>query len=411
MQRKLSYIFLKQSAQLRSYFGELCLDVPYPDEFAAVFSEIDAKQNGNVEFCTSPRYKRESFCSRILSWLAYMMAALRFSLSCKGRPLLFIVAQPPMLPLLGYLEKKLLGRRYVVWVDDLFPDVLIRRGLLRRSGSVARMWRALNRLTLAHAEHIFTLSPQMLENLRQYLGPDADVSIIPTWVDTDVIRPVPKIGNAWAIGHGLADKLTVMYSGNFGDTHDLDPLLAAARQLSHRPELRFVFIGTGPKWEVLRQSVAECCDNNIVVLPWQPAEVLGQSLASADIAFVSLGEGIEGVSMPSKTHYAMAAGCAILASCSEHSDLDALVKRFACGISVRPGSVCELVAAIEKLYSNPQFLETCQANARAAAVECYSRHVNAPLVRKALANIPGKGVRANRKQEIGVESEHHQYGR
>jgi glycosyltransferase involved in cell wall biosynthesis len=399
MSGKAHYLFLKQSAQYRSYFGELCLDVPHPDEFAVVYSEIDAGAKGNVQFCTGPGYRRESFRSRILSWLKYFMAALRFSLCYEGRPLLFIVAQPPILPLLGYLEKKILGRSYVVWVDDIYPDVLIRRGVLKRSGLVARLWRVFNRITLGDADHIFTLSPQMLGTLQQYLSPDIPASVIPTWVDTEAVHPVPKACNPWALKHGLADKLTILYSGNFGDTHDLEPLLTAARQLRNQSDLRFVFIGTGHKWEALRKSVAENGDTNIMVLPWQPAEVLTQSLASADIAFVSLGKGVEGISMPSKTYYAMSAGSAILASCSEQSDLDLLVKRFACGVSVRPRSVSELVAAIENLSGNLHILRSCQANARAAAVEHYSRPKNVPLIREALAAIPGRSSREIREQE------------
>lgn len=379
-----SYLFLKQSANLRSYFGELCLDVPESSQSATVYSEIDAGQLENIRFVPGPKYHRHSFAARVLSWLAYFAAAVRFSFSIKGRPLLFIVAQPPFLPLLGYLQKKLLGRPYVVWIDDVYPDVLARKGIIRADGWLDRTWGAFNRITLSSAAHVFTISPQMLSTVRKYLASGASATIVPTWVDTDAIYPIHGPQNAWARQHGLEDKFVVMYSGNFGQTHDVDTLLAAARELRTQKDVCFVLIGAGSKWEEVRKTSAEEGDPNVVVLPWQPSEVLAQSLSSADIAFVSLDKGMEGISMPSKTYYAMSAGTAILASCLENSDLGELVTRCQCGVVVQPGSVSDLVSAVEYLRSHPGELASYKRNSRTAAVESYSRQANVEVVRRVL---------------------------
>jgi glycosyltransferase involved in cell wall biosynthesis len=381
------YLFLKQSATLQSYFGELCLDIPRPGMAATVFSEIEEGQIGNIRFQTGPKYNRCSFGARVLSWAAYFGAASRFSFCVKGRPLLFIVAQPPFLPLIGYLQKKMLGRQYVVWIDDVYPDTLIRKGELRANGWVARLWMAFNRKTLGNSEHIFTLGPQMLEVVRQYLNAGFPATIIPTWVDTDVIHPVPMSENTWAKRLGLEDKFTIMYSGNFGETHELESLLEAASRLHARADLRFVLIGAGARWDSVRKSVAEHSHTNIIVLPWQPVEVLSESLSSADVSFVSLGEGIEGVSMPSKTYYAMAAGAAIMASCVYESDLGEVVRRSACGVIVRPNCVEDIVVAIQHLSSDPVKLKAFKENARYAAVNYYSRRMNAELVRETVERI------------------------
>jgi len=227
----------------------------------------------------------------------------------------------------------------------------------------------------------------MLKVVQNYLTPGFPATIIPTWVDTDAIHPVPKLENAWAKEHGFEDKFTVMYSGNFGETHEVNLLLEAARQLRSRSDLHFLLIGAGAKWELIRKSVEEHDDANVTVLPWQPVEVLSESLASADVSFVSLGEGIEGVSMPSKTYYAMATRCAIMASCVEQSDLAEVVTGAACGVIVRPNVVEDIVSAIEYLSSHPVEMETYKENARRAAVGAYSRKVNTRLVREIVERI------------------------
>ncbi|KKL81786.1 hypothetical protein LCGC14_1991270, partial [marine sediment metagenome] len=47
---------------------------------------------------------------------------------------------------------------------------------------------------------------------------------------------------------------------------------------------------------------------NVTLLPFQPFDVLPLSLASADCVITCLDEGYEGLSVPSKTYYALAAG-------------------------------------------------------------------------------------------------------
>lgn len=393
MYRNPDYLFFKQSAALRSYFGEICLDVPRPAMSAVVFSEMRENPIGNVRFVTGPGYDRGSFPKRMISWIKYVIAAVGFSLRVSGRPLVFIIAQPPFLTILGYLHKKLCGRHYVVWVDDVYPDVLVRRGLISSSGWIARTWRALNRVTFGYADHVFTLSPHMLATVQQYLPAGFPATIVPTWVDTDIIHPVPKPENVWAEQHGFRGKTIVMYSGNFGETHDVDTLLEAARQLKTRRDLAFVLIGAGAKWEAIRRSASSSDETNVHVLPWQPSQVLPQSLSSADIAYVSLDEDIDGISMPSKTYYAMAAGAAILASCATGSDLAQIVSRHACGAVVKPRCVSELVHAIEDLCEHSAKLAKCKANARAAAVDRFSRKVNAKILREILEEIVSRKSR------------------
>jgi lipopolysaccharide/colanic/teichoic acid biosynthesis glycosyltransferase/glycosyltransferase involved in cell wall biosynthesis len=384
MYRSPDYLFLKQCGMVRSYFGEICLDVPRPGTSAIVYSEIRHDPIGGVRFVTAPQYDRSSFIGRVISWVKYLAGALGFSLNVTGRPILFIIAQPPFLPLLGYVHKKLFGRRYVVWVDDVYPDVLVRRGIISAHGWADRAWSAFNRVAFGNAEHVFTLSPNMLATVRRYLPHGFPATIVPTWVDTEIVYPVPKHENAWSAQQGLNDKKVVMYSGNFGETHDLDALLDAARRLRARRDLVFVLIGTGTKWEALRSSVAAGEDPNVRVLPWQPSKILHESLSAADMAYVTLAEGIEGISMPSKTYYAMAAGSALLASCTDHSDLAHIVRGCECGIIIKPGSVDDLVRAIEDLCDHPSRLDIYKANARTAAIERYSRSINGKILRETL---------------------------
>ena len=83
-------------------------------------------------------------------------------------------------------------------------------------------------------------------------------------------------------------------------------------------------IGTGSRWNDLQQAAQRL--SNLTLLPWQPEEMLPYSLSAGDVAVVSLGQGFEGVSMPSKTQYAMAAGSAILGLSHPSSDIKEVIE-------------------------------------------------------------------------------------
>ena len=82
-------------------------------------------------------------------------------------------------------------QRYILLFYDLYPEALERFAGLSPRSWVSRGWRAMNRAAVRHADEVITISPQLAQTVAQYLPVD-QVRVIPTWVDTDVIRPLPK---------------------------------------------------------------------------------------------------------------------------------------------------------------------------------------------------------------------------
>lgn len=384
---ELRFLFFKQTSPFQSYFTELCVDVAAPDNPSIVFSDIESADVGTVSFRVGPRYERKTLMSRLLSWLRYFCQATRFAFGVRGKPVIFMVSQPPFLPLLGYLQKKLLGRPYVIWVDDVYPDAIERKGLLKHGSVILRLWRGFNHVVFAEAAAVITLGPYMKELVEQYVPRSIPVTVIPTWVDTDFILPVAKDGNPFASDHGQTTKTTVMYSGNLGLTHDVNSILEAARRLRSRSDLHFMIIGAGPRWSEIAESIERNGNTNITLLPLQAESILPFSLATADIALVSLETGMEGISMPSKTYYCMAAGAAIVGICPERSDLAYVIREHDCGASIAPGDADGLARIIDRLSASPNELARLRRNARTAAVQTFSRDVNTRTVRDTLMQL------------------------
>ena len=352
-----------------------------PGLFDAAVHVVSAVPNDN-----------RSTVARLSGWLRYLTVAFRDIWSRPRGTLLFIVTNPPPAPLLGALAKKWRGQRYVLLYYDIYPEALERFSGLSPQSPLSGILRAVNRLAISQADRVFTISEDMAATLRKYpsVGSIAcSPVIIPTWVNVERIRPMAKSVNWFAQKHGQVDKLTVLYSGNMGQVHDLSMLPAIAERLAEYPDIHFMLISDGAKRAELEADCRRRRLTNVTILPLQPEEVLPYTLACGDIGIVSLAAGAEGISMPSKTYFTMAAGSALVGLSSRDSDLAKVIRRFDCGVNVLPGDVDAAVSALLSYHSQRALLERHRSNARLAAETHYSHTVCVSQMLETLQEVMG----------------------
>jgi glycosyltransferase involved in cell wall biosynthesis len=193
------------------------------------------------------------------------------------------------------------------------------------------------------------------------------------WANTEWIKPVAKADNEFAKKYGQVGKLTVMYSGNLGNTHDIETILAAAKELREHDSIHFIIIGEGAKRKIVEESKREDNLKNLTILPFQPESLLPVTLPTADISIITLDKGSEGLSVPSKTHYYMAAGSALLGICDQNSEVAQIINRHNCGFVVSPGDKDSMAKNILNLFNDKVKLENYKTDSREAAEKYYSR--------------------------------------
>jgi glycosyltransferase involved in cell wall biosynthesis len=324
----------------------------------------------NLIMINAPEYNNKSYFSRFRSWLSYFIYTLFILRNIKGKPVLVISSNPPFLPLIGYLYQKFRSWKYIVWVLDVYPDALVQNGLISQTNPVYKMWGSLNRKMYSHAKNIITLGHIMAKKTSKYVDPSHKIEVIPNWVNVKQYRPIPKSENWFAKKHFDLNNLSVIYSGNLGLTHDVNTIFKGIELLQGRKDISFTIIGGGARQEAaISQSKLL---TNLKYLPFQPEEILPFSLASADVAIVCLGSGTEGISMPSKSYFSMATGCAILSISEGENDLKHTVEKQNCGINIGNGDIDGFVNAIMKLKNDEVFLKSCKENSRKASLKYFS---------------------------------------
>jgi hypothetical protein len=103
-----------------------------------------------------------------------------------------------------------------------------------------------------------------------------------------------------------------MYAGNHSPCHPLHTLIEAARQLSARNDIMFLFVGGGSEQEKVRQFAAKHELKNIRCLPYQREETLSASLSAADLHTVVMGDPFVGIVHPCKLYNILRVGSPFL---------------------------------------------------------------------------------------------------
>lgn len=398
-QKEASQIDTPQIVFLNQYAGplfrELAEDLVKELGSGALFTghvdEIRQSLPTDLRLVPSPDQRTTSGLARILSWLAYMVFVWPRLWARRKAPLLFVVSNPPTLPWLGYLARRLWGQRYVVLVYDVYPEMLISFDGLAAQGLVARLWHRLNKLAFEQSEAVFTIGDYMARTLDAMYDPAKTAAgqtiVIPNWADPDLIRPLEKEKNWFAREHGQIGRLTVLYAGTLGLKHNVQAMIDAAQQLKHLGDLHFMFIGRGAGYNHLAQLIEDQQLRNTTLLPFLPESDIPYSLAGGEVAVVALDRGGEGVYFPGKTFYAMAAGSALLALCSDENEVADIIRTYECGLVVPPDDVEAFVRAVDRFRQDKEFLATCRRNARLAMEQHFSRCVCTPMYLEHLREI------------------------
>lgn len=361
-------LFRELADDVARYYGGADLVTGAIDDSArAVTAELTVTK--------APSYNRRNVVTRAVSWFLFFIVALHHALRSRRGQLLFIVSNPPFLPLVGWLSSVLRGQHYCILVYDVYPALLVNLGKLAHNGLVARLWQAFNRMVWSRSAAVMTIGPYMAENIRNeapQLRSDL-FKIVPMWCDCDFIKPIPKADNPFVTELGWQDRKIILYSGNLGNTHNLTGLLAAAFKLKNRPDIGFLIVGSGALWGQVEHTVAEQRLTNVKLLPWQPEDKLPYTQAAGDISVISIEPTIAGYMLPGKTFYYLAAGSALIALAAAKSELTDIIEGGRCGVRLDPDDGDGIAAAIVGLVDEPERLLEYQLRSRHLAETQYSR--------------------------------------
>ena len=356
-------VFVNQSS------GYLMIDIV--NAYAEVYDEVELLA-GSVKvterhLCEKVKlkkiiaYDRSSSFKRLITWSFASLQVFSLLLFKYRHFEIVYVTNPPM----AYLSSLVLRNPFSLIVYDTYPDALKNIGV-SKSNILYKLWAKWNRKLFAKSIKIVTLSEGMADCLSNYVNRDK-IIVVPNWASKESFKPIPKQSNSFVMEHGLENKFTVLYSGNMGYTHNVERIIEVAQQLNMNKDIHFMLIGDGKKKQDMIDKANEYGLSNITFLDWQPVDVLPLSLASADLAIISLNSETARVSVPSKTYNLLAVGVPLLVIAPKESEIGSLVSKYDNGKCFKTDDIDNMVKYIEQLSTNKILRQRLSENSLAAS--------------------------------------------
>ncbi|QDA30479.1 glycosyltransferase family 4 protein [Thermococcus indicus] len=282
-----------------------------------------AKREGNViRLFTYQPSENASSLERVLYYTIFpVLAVLWLILRRNEVDAVMITSPPPQLYLVA-LTAKLLKKKVIVDVRDLFLDVSVGLGFIKHGTVVEKLFRFLEYSALNFADAVTVVTPMIRKRLAETYGMNPEKCyIVPNGVDLDLFgcdkpRKYPRMVYAGYFGHAQdfktfleaysrldeKDRLPIILAGS-GET--LQDVLAMIEKLGLSGWVRYA--GMLPREEVVKLL----CSSLIGVAPIKANESLKYAIPSkiyeylaCGLPFVGVGRGeIERVALESK------AGC------------------------------------------------------------------------------------------------------
>lgn len=289
--------------------------------------------------------------------------------------MLLVVTTPPSLPFVAAAAALVRGAAYTLLIHDNYPEILIAAKKTKPDSLIVRLNQFANRWLYKYASRIIVVGRDMEELIRRKTsGLDIPVTTIQNWGENDDVVPLPKAENALLKELGLIDKFVFLYAGNMGHPNDIESIVIAADTLAdERPDIHFLFLGAGAKRKWLEKRIAASGVNNITLLDPRPRSEQINFLNACHVTIVSLVSRMLGVSMPSRTYNALAAGKPLLALTEPRSEVALTIEDDNVGWIVPPEDPRRLVETILKIYDRRADLPTMSARARSAAEKRFSQ--------------------------------------
>ena len=308
------------------------------------------------------------FVGRATNYVSYFASAAVKGLAIRRPDVVVALTDPPIIGIAALAAAANARAPFVFLCEDIFPEVA---ALLEdfHSDTVDAALTQVNRYLVRKATRIVVLGETMKRRLVDGKGADpSKVTVIHNWADCGRVAPGPR-DNPFARQHGLVDRFVVLHAGNIGLSQELDIVLHAAEQLRDRPDVVFVFVGDGAKKKELQDIAARRDLRNVVFLPFQPREMMGQSYATADASLVSLKRGLAGVIVPSKVYNILASGRPCIAAVEQDCEVADIIRRHNCGFVIGPGDASALRARILELAADRERGVAMGMRARCAALQ------------------------------------------
>lgn len=355
----------------------VCVLCGYPKEYSRYkkvpFKEIH--EGIEINRLNYIQLKRSNLLGRLINYFSFTVSVLTRFISIRKYKTIIVYSNPPILPLIASLAKKIFGIKVIFVSYDVYPEIAIKTNTIKEQSIISKAMNFINKSLYKNASKVIALSNDMKEMIlknRSQIN-ENQIEVIPNWFeDKKTLNTEKSYKNFLFKDFKLKEKLVISYFGNMGIAQDLNTLIEAIRQFKFDEDVVFVFAGHGNKLPYLKHTVEKEELKNVIIYEFLHGENFQDALNISDVFIVSLEKELTGLAVPSKTYSYMMAGKPVIAVMGTKSDIAKDLIENRAGFALEVGEVDNLVNVIKELKKNEQLRTDMGLNIRRVFEQKYT---------------------------------------
>jgi len=296
-----------------------------------------------------PQFKGKSIIKRAIEYLILPLSLLLGGLIAGRKDVIHCQSPPLSLAFSACILKKLTRTPFILRIQDIHPDALLKMGLLKNMVLI-KLMEFMESFVYLCASHITVISEGYRRHVLAKGISEKKVSLLPNWADIDRIKPPDR--NDFRERMGLEDKFIITYAGTMSWPQDLETVVESASVLRNYHDITFLMVGDGVKKETLVKRSRGLGLDNMIFMPLQPRDKYFKILYTSDVCIIPLKKQFTSPTVPSKMLEIMACGKPMITNVPSNSDVQRIINDAECGIWVKPENPEAFSKAVLTLYDD-----------------------------------------------------------
>lgn len=265
---------------------------------------------------------RSNILLRLLNFITLLLGILFKLPQMKQYKTIFVYSNPPVLPVIAVLAKKLYKNKIIFVSYDVYPELALLTGDLKENGLPVKLFHAMNKMIFHNVDWVIALSKDMKKLLSERRGISAKkIAVIPNWYQ-DEGHPEKKPGRETNLFKSYQENdFVVSYLGNMGTIQDMETIIKAIDLAKQNAGIKFIFAGHGNKLKELKNTIKKNNYHHVSVFDYLQGEDFKDVLSISNCFVVSLRKGSYGLCNPSKAASYMMQGRPVLCIMDKNMEL------------------------------------------------------------------------------------------
>ena len=315
--------------------------------------------------------------------LPYLFLSKVKSYVSKGVDAVVVYTPPLALTIAGRIVKRFLRTKFILNVQDIFPQNAIDLGILRNP-VLAWLLKRLERQAYRGADRITAHSNNNAKYLIENRGvPASRVTSIYNWIDLSPYRNKKATG-IFRTRYGLEGKFVFLFAGILGPSQGLDFIIRIAEEVQSIGDIQFLMIGDGREKRGLVKMVRERGLDNVRFHPFVSVEDYPGLVKDVDVGLASLSSKNTTPVFPGKIVGFMASAVPILAFLNRESDGHQIIREARCGYSTVSDDHKKAADLVRKVFQERETLPLLGRNGFEYARTHFSKETCIDMMEKVI---------------------------